>query len=302
MAFHTRNQAAMTQEKEVIEKQAAEWGNDAPMLYLQPGSTMVRILPAYSEAGVFFRKIVKHRVRSGGQTFVCACPQEMEGVYCPICTKAQEMKDSGDQIKMKQAKDHLKPQVKYLYNVLVYSAPANKQGKTPEFGPVYVMEAGIMVHKALVSMDTDAMTGWVDITNFETGVNVVIKRTGNGLDTKYEVTPTGHGRSNVLADLAARGVDTSKLEPHNLDALFSVPPQEKLEEVVASLQFTGPASPQMIPQMQPIPAPAVFTAPPVLPAPPAVAPVTAVTPPVVAAPVVASPPVAAPPIPKPPMA
>ena len=306
MAFHTRNEAAMTQEKEVIEKQAAEWGNDAPMLYLQAGSTMVRILPAYSAAGVFFRKIVKHRVRSNGQTFVCACPAEMEGVYCPICSKAQEMKDSGDQNKMKQAKDHLKPQVKYLYNVLCYSAPADKKGKAPEFGPVYVMEAGIMVHKALVSLDTDTMTGWVDITNFETGVNVVVKRTGNGLDTKYEVSPTGHGRSNVLQDLAARGIDTSKLEPHNLDSLFSCPPTEKLEEVVAGLQFTGfQGGQQAFPQMQPAPAPVTFAAPPVIPAPVATLPAATVQPTAVVqqpAPVAApAPAVAAPPIPKPPM-
>jgi hypothetical protein len=299
----------MTQEKEIIEKQVAEWGNDAPMLYLQPGSTMVRLLPAYSEAGVFFRKIVKHRVRTSGQTFVCACPAEMEGVYCPICAKAQEMKDSGDQVKMKQAKDMLKPQVKYLYNVLCYSAPADRQGNAKEFGVVYVMEAGIMVHRALVSLDTDAMTGWVDITNFETGVNVVVKRTGNALDTKYEVSPTGHGRSNVLADLAARGIDTSKLEPNNLDALYSCPPTEKLEEVVAGLQFNAPMTQQQaFPQMQPV-APATFTAPPVVPAPPVtVVPAAPVVAPVrvvlaATAPVsVVTPPMAAPLIPRPPTA
>lgn len=305
MPFHSRNEVALTQEKDVLEKQAAEWGNDAPMLYLQPGSTLIRILPPYSDAGVFFRKVVKHRVRSNGQTFVCACPMETEGTFCAICNKAQEMKDSGDPVKMKQAKDNLKPQVKYLYNTIVYSAPADKQGKTKELGKIYVLEAGVMVHKALVSLDTDTMTGWMDITDFNKGVNVVIKRTGNGLDTKYEVAPTGAGRSDLLADLHARGIDTSKLEPHDLDKLFTVPPAEKLEEVVANLQFVGPTSAPSFPAMAPAPA-ATFAAPPVVPAPPVAAPAAPTVVPVaptVAAPVsVPMPPMAAPPIPKPPTA
>lgn len=288
MAFHTRNEQAMAQEKDLVEKQVAEWGVGVDVLYLQPGSTMVRILPAYSEAGLFFRKVIKHRVRSGGKTFVSACPAEMEGSYCPICTKAQELKDSGDQFKMKFAKDQLKPQVKYLYNVICYSAPADRQGKAKEFGKVYVMEAGIMVHKQLVSLDTDTMTGWVDITNLENGVNVVIKRTGSSLDTKYEVAPTGHGRSNVLVDLHARGFDTSKLEPNNLDLVYTIPPTEKLEEIVSGLQISISSAAPAFPIMQPAP-PATFTAPPVVPVPQPATPTALVAP--VGPPVVPTPPV-----------
>lgn len=281
--FFQRNEDAMTQEKDRVEKQASEWGNNADMLYLMAGSTMVRILPAYSDAGKFFRKITRHRTRTSDGTFIGACPAVTEDLPCALCEKAQELKDSGDPVKLKFVKDNLRPQDRYLYNVLVYSAPADSQGQSKEFGKVYVMEAGIMVHRQLISLDTDAMVGWADITNLNNGVNVVIKRTGSGLDTKYEVSPTGHGRSDVVADFQARGLNPQQLQPVNLDLLYTLPPDEKLAEVVAGLRVGATPSPQgqfpvQAPAMQPVvPQSAPVAAPP-LAAPPVASP--PVTPPV----------------------
>lgn len=270
--FFQRNEAAMAHEKDVVEKQAAEWGVGADMLYLRPGSTMVRILPPYSQAGVWFRQIVRHRVRTSGQVVICACPT-LHDLPCMICEKAQELKESNDPIKMKFAKDNLKPAIRYLYNVLCYSAPADNRGQQAEFGKVYVLEGGIMVHKQLVSLDTDTMTGWVDITNFQRGVNVIIKRTGSNLDTKYDVQPSGHGRTDVCAELQARGFDPAKLVPVDLDALFTPPDREKQAEIVSRLQI-GSSLPVgaggFIPPLQPT----VPFQPPVVPGIPVVPPVS----------------------------
>jgi hypothetical protein len=294
MGFYERNEEAMATEQAAVEKQASEWGNNADMCYLLAGSTLLRLLPAYSERGMFFRKIVRHRTRTAGGTVIVGCPAAHD-LPCGLCEKAQELKDTGDPIKMKFAKDNLKPQVKYLYNVIVYAAPADGQGKSKEFGKVYVMEGGIMVHRQIISLDTDAMLGWADITNLNTGVNISIKRTGSNLDTKYEVLPTSAGRTDLVADLLGRGFDPNQLGEQvvNLDELYPSPPEEKIAEILAGLQVGSTPSVQpgaAFPALQPVPvqiAPAVPAAPeiPVVPVAPAptggpapVAPVTGMPP------------------------
>jgi hypothetical protein len=160
----------------------------------------------------------------------------------------------------------------------------------PEFGKVYVMEAGIMTHRQIISLDQDPQTGWADITSPTAGVNLIIKRTGAGLDTKYEVNPHGAGRTDVFADLVAQSLDPNALELHNLDEVYELPPQEKLDEIVSNIgnlgAFPGGAAPQPIPVAQapvPVAAPApVVAAPAPVAAPPV--PVPVVTPVPVAAP------------------
>lgn len=275
MQFYQRNDQALQQENEALEKRASEWGVDCDMLYLQSGSTMARILPPYSEAGVFFRKITKHRIRLGNRTEIFACPAAEGGIHCPVCQKGQEFIDSKEEAKIKYAREHLRTRDQYLYNVIVFSAPPNKQGKTPEFGKVYVMETGVMVHRQLISKDQDPATGWADITNPENGVNMIIKKTGQGLDTKYEVTPHGSGRSNIFQDLAARAIDPNSLQLINLDEVYKLPPAEKVEEIAAAItvsSFPGGAAPTprpALPTVSPGAAAAVPTAPPAAPVAPA---------------------------------
>jgi hypothetical protein len=290
--YHPRNETALQGEKEALEKQASEWGNNAPMLYFRAGTTMIRILPPWNEKGVFFREITRHRIRVGKRTEILACPAAEANLPCSLCQKGQELTDSRDDVKMKFARDHLRPRTQYLYNVLCYSGPANpKNGEVPEFGKVYVAEGGVMVHRQIISLDTDPQAGWNDITNPEAGVLLLIKRTGQGLDTKYEVNPHGAGRTNFFADLQSRGIDANTLELINLDEVYAIPPQEKIDELAAQLNVGGAFPGASVPAPQP--------ALPTVSPPAAAAPVAPVAAPVVpAAPVPA--PVAAPPIAPPP--
>ena len=120
MQYYAKNEAAVAGEAAALDKQAAEWGNDSPMLYLYTGSTLVRILPPFSAAGVFFRKITKHRTRALNRTHIVACPAVEEGTHCPICVKGQEYVDSRDEAKIKFADENFKPKAQYLYNVLCH--------------------------------------------------------------------------------------------------------------------------------------------------------------------------------------
>lgn len=299
MQFFERNEVAIQSEKDALEKKASEWGVDAPMLYLLAGSTMIRILPPFSEAGVFFRQITKHRVRVGNRTEILACPAAEENLPCAICERGQEMMESKDEAQMTFARENLRPRNQYLYNVLAHSGPANRKGEVPEFGKVYVLEAGVMVHRQIISLDQDPATGWADITNPGAGVNLIVKRTGQSLDTKYEVNPHGAGRTDLFADCAARGIDPNALILHDLDKVYPMPPAEKLAEVAASITvggaFPGGATPTARPAL-PTASPAAVAAPvapPATVATPVPAPVAVSVAPV-AAPVPAATPVAAP--------
>jgi hypothetical protein len=276
MQFFERNEAALASEKDALEKQANAWGNDAPMIYAQAGTTMLRILPPFDDKGVFFSQITKHRVQVGGKrTEIFACPAEEAGLPCAICVKGQEMTESKDEAQMKFAKENLRPRNQFLYNVLVHSGPADRKGNVPEFGKVYVLETGVMVHRQIISLDQDPATGWADITNPGNGVNLMIKRTGQGLDTKYEVNPHGAGRTDVFADCAARGIDPNSLELFNLNEVYAIPDEEKVEEVAskAGAGMFG-ATPAPRPALQTA-SPAAAAATPAAPAPTVPVPVAA---------------------------
>jgi len=285
---YTRNEEALAGERARLERESVRYGNNAPMLYLRAGSTMLRVLPPWDDKGQFFKQIYKHRVRTADSTFEGLCPSSMEDLHCPICYKAQELYDSKSEAALEQAKQ-LKPRGQFLYNVICFQGPANKKGALPEFGKVYVMEAGVMVHRQLIELDQDEGAGWADITNVAQGVAVIIKRTGMGLDTKYDVNPTlieGQPRSDIMASLAGRGIDPNTLELNNLDETYAMPDQATLEEVANKIRVPG-APAQAAPQFATAAPVAVAPVAPVAQAPVAApaAPVAAVAPAAAVAPV-----------------
>lgn len=280
MQYYQRNDEALAHEKSVVDKQVSEWGNNASMLYLQPGSTVIRVLPPYSEAGVFFHKIMKHNIRIEKRNEAFVCPESL-GQPCPVCDKGRELVESRDDFKMKFAGENLRPKPRYLYNVLCYTGPADKMGAVPEVGKVYVMESGITVHKSIISLDQDAATGWADLTNPETGFMLVVNRSGKGLDTRYTVNPHGNGRTNLFEDCVARNINPNSLKLFNLEEVYSMPPEEKLAEVVNSIDSLVSGAFGAAPMPRPVPQPAMSpgvaavtpSAPPVAPPAPAAAPV-----------------------------
>jgi hypothetical protein len=293
LAGFDRNQEALAAEKARQDKTQSEFGANADMLYLLEGATMVRVLPPFSDEGVFFKRVYKHRVKVGDDVFSGLCPEKMETGDCPICARGEELFDTKDEEAIKIAKD-LRARANYLYNVVVYSGPANRKGDMPENGKVYVMESGVMVHRQILELDQDEGSGWADITSPQQGVNLIIKRTGKGLDTKYSVNPHGGGRSDVFAYLKDDcKVDPTSLELYNLDEVYAFPDAEKLLEVAGRVR--GPRGTEAQPTFAPAGVAPVVVAP-ALEAPPLVAAPSVVT----KVPVAVAAPVAAPVVPAPP--
>lgn len=257
MQFYERNEMSLQNEKDALDKRDNSFGVNADMLYLQPGTTQVRILPPYSDKGIFFKEVTKHRVRVGKRTEIFVCPMAEAGLPCLVCEKGQELTDSLDEVKMEFARENLRPRNAYLYNVICHSGPQNRKNETPEFGKVYCMEAGVMVHKQIIALDQDPACGWADLTTVGNGVNLMIKRTGQRLNTEYNVSPHGAGRTDIFAQLTERGIDPMSLVLFDLDKVYDLPPVEKQQEVVKSLMIPSapPTGQQPIPVGTPAPTP-----------------------------------------------
>ena len=262
MDFYERNEASLQNEKDALDRRDNSFGVNADMLYLQPGTTQVRILPPYSDKGVFFKEVTKHRVRVGKRTEILVCPMAEAGLPCLLCEKGQELTDTKDEAKMEYARENLRSRTAYLYNVICHSGPQDRKNNTPEFGKVYCMEAGVMVHKQIIALDQDPACGWADLTTVNNGVNLMIKRTGQRLQTEYNVSPHGAGRTDIFAQLSERGIKPESLVLFDLDKVYDLPPVEKQQEVVKSLMIpsTPTAQPQPIPVAAPAPTPTLVPA------------------------------------------
>lgn len=288
MDFYERDETALQGEKDALDKRESAFGVNADMLYLLGGTTQVRILPPWSAKGVFFKEISKHRVRNGKRWETYACPLEMASLPCALCELGAELTASLDEAKIEFASENLRPRTAFLYNVICSGGPQNRKNETPEFGKVYCLENGVMVHKQILQLDQDPADGWADITTVNNGVNLTIKRTGQGLGTEYSVNPHGSGRTDIFALLAERGIDPASLVLFDLDNVYELPTEEKLAQVA---KMIGAAAPRVAPAIaQPI----AVAAPPT-PVPAAGTPAAAVAQPLgTAAPVAAPIPTAAP--------
>ena len=264
MQHFQRNEQALQAEKDALDKRDNAFGVNADMLYLLSGTTQVRILPPYSAKGVFFKEISTHRVKVGKRWDKYACPLEMVNEPCALCELGAELVASLDEAKIAFASDNLRPRSAFLYNVICSSGPQNSKNETPEFGKVYCLESGLMVHKQILQLDQDPADGWADITTVNNGVNLTIKRTGQGLGTEYSVNPHGSGRTDIFAQLAERGIKPETLVLFDLDAVYDMPLPEKLAEVAKTMSAT-------VPRVAPIVAQPIAVAAPPTPVPAAVA-------------------------------
>jgi hypothetical protein len=298
LAGFERNSEALAAEKARQDRTQGEYGANADMIYALDGQTMLRVLPPFSAEGVFFKEILKHRVQiAQDDVFLGICPEAMgiEGEDCPICAKGEELYGTKDEAAMEIAKE-LKIRRNFIYNTIVFSGPPNKKGESPERGKVYCFEGGVMVHRQLMELDQDPATGWADITSPGAGVNLLIKRTGKGLNTKYDVNPHGGGRTDIFKYLSEEAnVDPNTLELFNLDEVYAYD-ADRTAATAARIKIPRAGAPEPTFAPAPVAAPVV--------APVTVAPVVAP----VAAPVPTSgsistaAPVAAPVIPGPPTA
>jgi hypothetical protein len=103
---------------------------------------------------------------------------------------------------------------------------------------IKVIKVPKVVKMALVDFDTDPEYG--DISNPEKGFNMIIDRTGEGLDTEYTVKAQRE-RTSIFEVLQNGGVDPAQLTLHNLDEVHrsGLKSEEDLRGLLEQLKGTN---------------------------------------------------------------
>jgi len=228
MAFvqNPTNQQRIETEYSKDQKAVRDESAKIPFYYLKKGKTLLRVLPSFNSAGVWFTEHYEHKLPLAGKMmgFTCGRPY---GESCAACDKGEILSIAGDQ----SYKD-FQPKRTYLFNVVVLSDPS---GTTAKDG-VKVLKSGIVVKKGLVDLDRAYGEGFGDITNLEKGYTLSIERTGDTMkDTRYNVKPFREP-TNIVEVLKAQGVDSSNFSQYNLNEAIPMPRPD--EEVRAAIEGT----------------------------------------------------------------
>jgi hypothetical protein len=195
-------------------------GNGVYALTFKNGTTTIRVMPAWSDAGVWYQPITEHFIARAKRTVICT-----EDIFgrCPVCEHGAALQANGD---VDGAKN-FRPSTKFLVNAIVLSEP---NGKLTIKDGIKMFKLPASVKSELLKYDADTDgDGWGDITDYFHGVNVKVERNGAGLNTKYSVTPLPV-RVDIVKKLQEEGIDPNSLELNVLDAIFS---PESYETVAA---------------------------------------------------------------------
>jgi len=175
----------------------------------------VRFLPTNHPEGILTYTTVSHfklkeETEDGGSKgMALACLEEhgAEGhTDCYICDLIKGLDRSGDKTHKKIAKA-MKPSIRYNYQVLV----AEKQNDgTWKYGKPKILGLPKTAHEDLAQLLANMeMMGQPDYTDIEKGQDILISRSGTGVNTKYRVDRTGE---QVSLDEVYPGWDNDFIE------------------------------------------------------------------------------------------
>ncbi len=171
-------------DKEAMKKKRAEIGQSK---YWQPkeGKNQIRILPPYSDEGVWMYELALHYGFTDAEDRKRAypCMRQWKQEKCPACDAIAELKkvDGGS-----KAADRLRARSKYYVNLI-----DRRVGEDKVF--IYGFSGKMM--NEILSYDDDEDYG--DLTNPKKGFDIILEKTGSGLTTRYAIrikpksTPAG---------------------------------------------------------------------------------------------------------------
>jgi hypothetical protein len=183
------------------------------------GENIIRILPPWSADGMFAKEAGYHYGVSQDASY--ACPKVCKGLPCPICETVTDLFKSKRSEDMALAK-RISVKTRYFYNIL---------DRVAKDKVVYVFGSGSMVYEKVLGIFADKDYG--DVTDVANGYDLKVIRSGEGLDTSYEVRPVKNS-SPVL------NWETKKKTMVDLDAIVEADllPYKKLKAILEGTSET----------------------------------------------------------------
>lgn len=163
-------------------------GGGGGFISLKDGSNTVRILPEVGKMEVFYQTVGYHVLPGSDKRIYCPDFTTQGEKQCPICELVKKLYRGGGEANKKLAGE-IRVQKKYWMNVI------NRKDETPT--PL-ILTAGPQIFNPIAAAVGDEDYG--DIYDPEHGIDIVIKRSGEGMQTKYEVL-FKRNASQVIEDL-----------------------------------------------------------------------------------------------------
>lgn len=207
-----------------------EQGGGNNWMKLVDGKNVIRILPPWSEEGIFFKRVGFHRP-PGRIAEKVTCPNfTLGGESCPICKK-------GRQVFQKHGKDVSKH---YLVQKRAY---LNVLDMKKADGVVYILECGPSILNPILNFMSE--TDSDDLVDPNKGFNILINRKNDGGFTKYEpmVMPK-------VYDLAAHGYDVDAVlgQLNDLNQLIKNPEPDDFYDILDAINTKALGADDSVPE------------------------------------------------------
>lgn len=192
-------------------------GNNYGFDKLESGKNIRRILPPKGDKDIFWSEGFMHySLGADGKTTVTCL--ETFGKKCPICEYLDSIQNSKNKEDQEMVKNCRKTK-------RIFIAVLNRDSAEEEEKPV-ILGIGKSVLKGITDAICDPDYG--DITDFETGRDITITKTGSGLNTSYSVLP------KPKTTIASEGYSPEELDEliPDLDSLFVEKSEEELEALL----------------------------------------------------------------------
>jgi len=195
-------------------------------IFLKKGATHLRVLPAYSDRGRWFREVKEVWLTVDGKKKPIVSPAT-NGDPCPFEEEGRRLYELKGEENIKRARE-FRPRRSYLFNVVVKDTP---DGAPKIDNCVKILKCGVKTFRQILDHDQDHAGGWGDITNLEKGYDLRITRTGQGrMDTEYTVKGVPNQQSRSILDYLDTNGYGRSLVPHDLDVTFTPASYEEMQE------------------------------------------------------------------------
>ena len=208
------NMEAVQKARARLERQ----GNNAAFDKLSNGKNVRRLLwPKGNKDLCYSEGYIHFGLGEDGKTSMVCRKTENQSNRCPVCEYINELQKSRDK-NDKTLAERLKGKKRVYMNVLDRDSESGDEIK--------ILACGLTVQKQIIAILCDPDYG--DITDFDEGIDITIKRTGQGLNTEYTVLPK---RDRTPASTTMTKEELEEAMP-DLDELWRVPSVEDMENLL----------------------------------------------------------------------
>lgn len=191
------------------------------------GKTVWRILPSTDDEnpGAFYRVFGQHWIKdqSGKLQTVVVCEDITFDKPCPVCSAMHKAKMASPDKETTDALDESYPKRTYLMNAVYLEGPDADQ-------QVHVLEVGKKVMDGILNIAENLYSDEeVVFVDPKEGVDIIINRSGKGLQTAYTVS----GRSQKASKPVSASAMLGRID---LEAFVSDESESKKAKAIATLE------------------------------------------------------------------